>query len=903
MPRKMRFAIILAGGKGTRMRSADLHKACFPIDGRPAIVRALDVYRASGIEQPIIVVGAMADQVMDTIAQAHEGVIYAYQAEQLGTGHAARQGARVLRTLARDDEDVLLVVGDRIIDPAVLERLIDRYYAEDCDLAFVVIPEAQSPGSGRVLINPDGSALAVVERRDIRKIRALARIRQTIDDGSLPLRSEALAILCQEMDERQAAVAFGPLWQALTAEGPEPSREQWDAWVPAANCHFAFVDADGHMVTIDPDTVDATPLVNPSVYLVKLASLNLALSLLRADNAQGEEYLTDIINILVQRRRADGRRHRVYPVRIDEPGQILGYNNPDELLQIEEHFRSKRQEQTTPGLHHGPAYRPVREWIVAMNEIGTSQGGEPALRRELAAIYGTEPELLGARRRAYLVVLEKAARVLGPSCPVLLVRAPGRVNILGRHVDHQGGNCNLMAIDREIVMAVHPRDDDEVNLYNVAEEPFGSRHFSIGEMLSQLPWDDWLSLVNSERVQEMVREAAGDWTQYVCAAMLRLQKRFPTVRLRGLDLVVHGNIPVAAGLSSSSALVVAAAEATVVANALEVLPSQLVDLCGEGEWFVGTRGGSADHAAIKFGQKGKVAKVTFFDFAVERMVDFPSSCCLVICDSRIQAKKSGEARDIYNQRVACYRLGYQLIRARYRQYAPLIHHLRDVNVRNLSVPLSWVYRILLSLPERASREELAELLPEEVLEPILATHAPLPDGYPIRGVVLFGLAECERSRVGVDLLGSGQVEEFGRLMRASHDGDRVVSHGADGMPHPYRSPVSNAYLLDLLVDLESGDPERVLPAQLKWQPGAYRCSTPEIDLMVDIALQVPGVMGAQLAGAGLGGCMMVLARREAANALVERMQDLYYAPRGFESGASICTPIAGSGVLLDPRAV
>ena len=53
-------------------------------------------------------------------------------------------------------------------------------------------------------------------------------------------------------------------------------------------------------------------------------------------------------------------------------------------------------------------------------------------------------------------------------------------------------------------------------------------------------------------------------------------------------------------------------------------------------------------------------------------------------------------------------------------------------------------------------------------------------------------------------------------------------------------------------DLESGEPERVERAQLHWQPGSYRCSVPEIDHMVDLALRVEGVVGAQLAGAGLG---------------------------------------------------
>jgi galactokinase len=111
-------------------------------------------------------------------------------------------------------------------------------------------------------------------------------------------------------------------------------------------------------------------------------------------------------------------------------------------------------------------------------------------------------------------------------------------------------------------------------------------------------------------------------------------------------------------------------------------------------------------------------------------------------------------------------------------------------------------------------------------------------------------------------------------------------------------PTSTGYLLDRIEDLESEDPARVTRAQLEWQPGSYHCSVPEIDAMVDVALGTEGVMGAQLAGAGLGGCMMVLAQRDALPGLEARLEETYYAPRGKPPAIMVCTPIAGSGVLL-----
>jgi hypothetical protein len=271
--------------------------------------------------------------------------------------------------------------------------------------------------------------------------------------------------------------------------------------------------------------------------------------------------------------------------------------------------------------------------------------------------------------------------------------------------------------------------------------------------------------------------------------------------------------------------------------------------------------------------------------------------------------------------VACYRIGFWLIKTLFPQYAPLLHHLRDVNTRTLGLPLSWIYKILLRLPEQATQEELQAMFPApdgfhppdgfypldglhppdtaRPLDAFFATHRPPPDGlYPIRGVVLFGLAECERGRLFAEALKSKSSDTIGRLMNVSHDGDRVVRFSPDGQRLPYQSPTSNGYLLDLIEDLESGDPERVLGAQLQWQPGGYGCSIPEIDLMVDVSLRTEGVIGAQLAGAGLGGCMMVLARKDALPRLIGNLTEQYYHPYGKEPAIMVCKPIAGSGVLL-----
>jgi N-acetylgalactosamine kinase len=890
--RAPKYSIILAAGKGTRMQSAELHKVCFPIDGKAAVNRSLEIYNACGISYHIIVVGAMAAQVMDTVAV--ENVIYAYQAEQLGTAHAARQGARVLGALSEQAE-VLIVAGDRLIEPQILEQLFDLFYSQDCDLAFLALPRRRTTDLGRIVLHSDGSVLADVEAADLQQRRIYGEFRTEAEKGNTLSRVRMLERIRKEFSEERAAKAFGELWQLLIGQRREPAGEEVLKLIPEELTRFDFLDRDGRPVSLNPAEIENIRLYNSSVYLVKTRALEFVLERLDSNNAQKEEYLPDMITILSQSRRS----FVVRALTVEDEQAVMAFNNPAELLEIEAYVQARKKQQLAPALSEGAHFRRIDEWLAAFRDAAASTMRSGQLVEEFERLYGRDENLLGERFQAYIRLLEYAAALIDQDEPVLIVRSPGRVNLMGRHVDHQGGHCNLMTIGYETIVVVRPRQDDRIRLYNLERDRFPDRRFSIGELISQLPWDDWISLINSEKVSNLVLNAGGDWSQYVKAAALRLQKKFSDRRLCGLDLVVSGNIPIAAGLSSSSALVVAAAEALVAVNRLNTFPSQFVDLCGQGEWFVGTRGGSADHAAIKYGQRGKVVKVTFFEFAVENIVPFLTEHALLVCDSGLKAQKTTNAKNQFNHRVACYRIGTLLIKKFFPQYAPLIQHLRDVNTRTLNIPLGWIYKILLHLPEKVARDELRELIPADKLQPLFDSHEEPADGnYPIRGVVLYGLAECERSRRFTDALEVADLGEIGRLMNVSHDGDRVVRMSAEGEVVPHVSPTGNSYLLGLIDDLESGDLERVMRAQLQWQPGAYHCSIPEIDRMVDISLGVDGVLGAQLAGAGLGGCMMLLVHEKAVPVVCTAMEKRYYRPEGRPVSILQCRPISGSSVLF-----
>jgi N-acetylgalactosamine kinase len=805
--------VILAGGRGKRMASPRRHKVCFPILGRPAIVRAIETYKQAHLARFLVVVGQMAEQVIATVAESHPEVAFVYQAEPRGTGHAALVAAEALAAQGFDGP-VVLTMGDKVTRPEVVRGLVARFRAADADVVLATLPKRGGTTAGRVVTGRGGRVLGIVESADL----AAARRRGT-------------------------RLAVGG--RSMTADRVER----------------------------------AARTVNPSMYAFRFGPLLASLRRLQADNAQGELYLTDVIGLIA----ATGR---VETMPVAEESDLMAFNTPAELMAVEEVVRRR---EPAPRVHAAGRrrlsrrfLRPAAEWLDLLT------GDAPRLARSLRRTYGDDAALVAERRKAMAAVVRAFARRFGGDRPMVLCRAPGRVNLMGRHVDHRGGYVHVMAISREVLLAAGPRADDTVALEHLEPKRFGSRRFRIRDLLRRASWAEWIDFVDSEQVRGLLSETQGDWSHYARAAFLRLQHECRDVRLRGMDAVVAGNIPMGAGLSSSSALVVAFAETAVRLNGLDVALGDFVDLCGEGEWFVGSRGGSADHAAIRTSRIGHISRIGFFPLRVEREVPFPPSLRVVIAYSGSQAVKSAGARDVFNQRVACYEAAQMLLRNGWSAAAG-IEHLRDLVPERLGVRAGEIYRALARLPSRPTRAALRRLLPARHhprLDQLFASHRSLGP-YDLRGVTLYGLAEIARSDGFADALARGDLDAVGRMFRTSHDGDRLYRFEADGARRRFIIRTDDR-TLRRLADAE---------ADLAGQCGRYACSTEAIDRLVDLAGGVDGVVGAQLAGAGLGGCMMILVREEALARLMRRLRRDFYAARRIPFGAYVCRPVAGAGLV------
>ena len=306
-----------------------------------------------------------------------------------------------------------------------------------------------------------------------------------------------------------------------------------------------------------------------------------------------------------------------------------------------------------------------------------------------------------------------------------LARAPGRVNLLGEHVDYNGLGVLPMALQREVRLVFRPRDDGRVNLANPAFE-----------------FDD----VTFELSPALEPEAPGAWGNYCRAPAWELARRFAI--WRGLDGVLESSVPVAAGLSSSSAVVNAVGLALAYVNEVEMDPLSFASWMADAERFTGTRGGGMDQA-ISIGARAGHAALIEFDPLRMRHIMIPEDWCFVVADTGVRAEKSGAAQAAYNRRR--------------EECEMALDGVSQAAVdAGLTVTRVDSYRALLQRVEHGALLELAEA----TLEGALARR--------FRHVV----TEARRVREGVDLLVSADPYGFGLLMDASHGslhGDFQVS--------------------------------------------------------------------------------------------------------------------------------
>ena len=201
--------IILAAGKGTRMRSS-LPKVLHPLAGKPLLGHVLDTTAGLGPDSVTVVVGHGAEQVKASITHA---VTWALQLEQLGTAHAVQQGLAGIE----DEDHVLIAYGDNpLTEVDTYRSLLDRVGPRRVGLLTLTLDDAT--GYGRIVRDAEGTVTGIVEQKDA-SIEQLA-IRE-MNSGVLAIRGEWLLRLLQRIgnDNAQGEYYLTDLFALAVAEG------------------------------------------------------------------------------------------------------------------------------------------------------------------------------------------------------------------------------------------------------------------------------------------------------------------------------------------------------------------------------------------------------------------------------------------------------------------------------------------------------------------------------------------------------------------------------------------------------------------------------------------------------------------------------------------------------------
>lgn len=426
--------------------------------------------------------------------------------------------------------------------------------------------------------------------------------------------------------------------------------------------------------------------------------------------------------------------------------------------------------------------------------------------------------------------------------PKYLTRAPGRVNIVGEHVDYSGYGVLPMAIEQDIAIACRPNDREELRFSNVNAVAYPDHNCPVKG------FD-----IDSRHIV---------WYSYILCGIKGMIEEVGIKDPVGIDIVVDGSIPPASGLSSSSALVCCAALMTLCANEVD-FPSKkdLAEMCARSERFIGTQGGGMDQAISFLGEPGKAMMIEF-DPVRPSEVQLPPGCSFVISNTLVQAYKA--ATNPFNTRVAECHLAARVIAKNKGLNWKEVKRLK-VLADNLGLPLNEMSALVSEClhPEPYTRKEICQLL--EINDKELARECLTEKSKDVQSFKLHDRAkhvyeEANRVYMFYSTANSGSdncsdtAVELGRLMDDSH---------------------SSCNLL-------------------------YECSCTELNEVVALSKR-GGALGSRLTGAGWGGCAVSLVKDKSVQAFLEELREGYFSKdagrlSNLASSLFATQPGAGAGV-------
>ncbi len=339
-------------------------------------------------------------------------------------------------------------------------------------------------------------------------------------------------------------------------------------------------------------------------------------------------------------------------------------------------------------------------------------------------------------------------------------RAPGRVNLIGEHTDYNDGFVMPAAIDLYVWVAISPRNDRKLNLC--------STQYSEAVAID---------------LRENCAQRGNRWADYVQGIALMLQ--LAGHDLRGANVLIHGDVPIGAGLSSSAAIAVASGFALLQNSLLPVDRVELAQLCRRAEnEFVGARVGIMDPFASCFGHAGKALLLDCRSLEF-RLLPLPQEAQLVICNTMV---RHDIATSGYNTRRSECEQAVQLL----SRQMPHVRALRDVTLADLeananTLPAIVHRRCRHVISENARVVEAANALARGDMphfgKLMGESHISLGDDYEVSCEEIEVMVEAARRQPGV----------YGaRMMGGGFGGSTINLVKAEAVPK-FKNNVAEAY--------------------------------------------------------------------------------------------------------------
>ncbi|KAI8322049.1 Galactokinase [Martensiomyces pterosporus] len=464
--------------------------------------------------------------------------------------------------------------------------------------------------------------------------------------------------------------------------------------------------------------------------------------------------------------------------------------------------------------------------------------------RDLHSIYSINA---GHQSERYSRLSAAFERAYGAK-PDFIARAPGRVNIIGEHIDYCGFPVFPMAIAPDTLIAARANGTDCIRIANIDGEKYPARTFSAtGDVFE-------------------IDSTVHEWSNYFKCGYKGVFEHVGRKDGKGFDALLDGTVPTGSGLSSSAAFVCATQLAVQRINRFDLTQTELASVAASSERYVGVNSGGMDQTASIMGQQGSALFIEFHPGLKATPVKLPRvdpSLAFVIANTLVVADKHVSAPVCYNLRVVETRVGALILakhlgladRPACKNVDPLMFKIvmdelfADQDTAGKDMVQVWIERLtrMLEESERAfaarpdgyTREEMAHALGMTPAELSAKIHE---DQFPVR------------------------AEKFQLLKRAQHafsETLRVVK-----FRQICENPeVDAAKALGSLMN-QSQDSCR----------DVFECSCPELDELCTIARRA-GSHGSRLTGAGWGGCSVHMVPADKVEDVKRALAEEYYAKR------------------------